>query len=284
MVRQSLTAFKLPVRAAALVVLGYAAGVGCTIELTGLAPLEHIGREVPDYGLYSYVILIKNTDNDDRSGKFLGHVYRSFLSTEDTAVPHARTNIFYIPSNKINKCLNTKELAKSQEQLTRDFEKRTKSLEQLNHDLEKLYSEKLMLLLGGYYAKNCYNYIISNKILNDNICSSPTEEIKAVCDGDLSRGPYIFTYAKPASNISRVLPPFLFMDLSDVHERAFPEIIAAFKAQVKRKDFSDRAKIDTLRLRVLSIALTAADWLVPVQKAMANIVYSPSGHTDKDKQ
>ena len=79
-------------------------------------------------------------------------------------------------------------------------------------------------------------------------------------------------------------PPFLFIDLSDVHERAFPEIIAAFKAQVKREDISDRAKIDTLRLKLQSIALTAADWLVPVQKATADIVHTVSGRSEGDKK
>jgi hypothetical protein len=74
------------------------------------------------------------------------------------------------------------------------------------------------------------------------------------------------------------------MDLSDVHERAFPEIIDAFKAQVKREDITDRAKIDTLRLKLLSITLKAADWLVPVRKALAEIVYSASEQTEKDKK
>jgi hypothetical protein len=105
-----------------------------------------------------------------------------------------------------------------------------------------------------------------------------------VCEGDLSRGPYIFAYAKPASKVTPVPPPFLFMDLSDVHERAFPEFIAAFKAQVKREDISDRAKIDTLRLKLVSIVLTAADWLVPMQKPVADIVHSASGQSEKDKK
>ena len=97
------------------------------------------------------------------------------------------------------------------------------------------------------------------RTLLNHLCDSPAEEIKAVCEGDLSRGPYIFSYAKPASKVAPVPPPFLFMDMSDVHERAFPEFIAAFTAQVKREDISDRAKIDTLRLKLLSIILTAAD-------------------------
>lgn len=74
------------------------------------------------------------------------------------------------------------------------------------------------------------------------------------------------------------------MDLSDVHERAFPEIIAAFRAQVKREDIGDRAKIDTLRLKLLSIVLTAADFVAPVQKATADIVHTASGRAERDKK
>jgi hypothetical protein len=99
--------------------------------------------------------------------------------------------------------------------------------------------------LRAAYAKNFYDYKMSRTLLN-HLCVSPAKEIRRACESDLSRGPYIFSYARPASKITPVPPPFLFMDLSDVHERAFPEIIAAFRAQVKRDDITDRSKIDTL--------------------------------------
>ena len=68
-------------------------------------------------------------------------------------------------------------------------------------------------------------------------------------------------------------PPYLFIDLSNVHERAFGEFIAAYKEQVKRNDFSDLERIDTFRLRVLSIILTAADWVGPIKGAVADTVH-----------
>ncbi|MDQ6868017.1 MAG: hypothetical protein M3178_06295 [Pseudomonadota bacterium] len=133
------------------------------------------------------------------------------------------------------------------------------------------------------HSKNFYDYKMSRELL-DHLCDPPAEEIRAVCEGDLSRGPYIFTYAKPASKLAPVPPPFLFVDLSPVHERAFPEFISAFIAQVKREDISDFAKIDTLRLRVLSIVLTAADFVAPVQKATEDIVHIATGQTETDKK
>jgi hypothetical protein len=87
--------------------------------------------------------------------------------------------------------------------------------------------------MSAAYARKFYDYKMARALL-DHICDPPAEEVKAVCEGDLSRGPYIFTYGQSASKLTPVPPPFLFIELSDIHERAFPEIISAFRAQVKR--------------------------------------------------
>ena len=134
--------------------------------------------------------------------------------------------------------------------------------------------------MGADFARSLYDYKMAHALL-DHVCNPPAETVRRLCEGDLSRGPYIFTYASPASSMSSVPPPFLFVDLSNVHELAFGEFIAAFRAQVKRDDITDQARIRTLRLKVLSIVLTAADWVNPVETALANIVHSPS---DDDKK
>jgi hypothetical protein len=81
--------------------------------------------------------------------------------------------------------------------------------------------------------------------------------------------------------MNSVPPPFLLVDLSDIHEQAFGELLQAFKAQVKRDDITDQARIKTLKLTILDIVLTAADWVTPIQKAMAEIVHSSAGEDDK---
>jgi hypothetical protein len=223
-----------------------------SIQETGYSFLSHIGGEELGYGLYSYAILKHN----NRSAKFLRELFGMIPPVEETAAESSRVNIFYLPlkSEKADELSNFLKINRGNPSA-----------------------------LATAFATNFYDYMMGQEVLN-HLCDIPAAEIEAVCEGDLSRGPYIFTYAKSASKISPVPPPFLFMDLSDVHERAFPEIIAAFKAQVKREDISDRAEIDTLRLKVLSIALKAADWIVPVKKAVADIVYSPSGQPEKDKK
>jgi hypothetical protein len=222
---------------------------------TGYSFLKVIGGEKLGYGLYSYAILVNDSD---RSAKFLSDVFgvgfNAIPPVEETAAPPSQKNTLYIP---------------------------------LKRNKAKEWSDGLKLgneaSLRAAYAKNFYDYKLSRALL-DHLCDSPAEDIRTACEGDLSRGPFIFAYAKPASKLSPVPPPFLFMDLSDVHERAFPEIIAAFKAQVKREDISDGERIHTLRLTLLNIALTAADWLVPVQKAVADIVYSASGQGPTHQQ
>ena len=70
-------------------------------------------------------------------------------------------------------------------------------------------------------------------------------------------------------------PQWSVVDLDPVTWRAVGEFIAAYQAQIKRTDYSDRARLDTLRLTILNIALSASDWTSPIQKVLADIVRFP---------
>lgn len=129
--------------------------------------------------------------------------------------------------------------------------------------------------LGAEYLASYYDYTTAQSLLY-HVCNPPHDQMRDICQGAPSRGPYIFTYAAPASQIEPVPPPFLFIDLSSAHVGAFGELVAAFRAQVMRPDISDRAKIDTLRLKLLTLTLLAADMVDPVEKAMAKIVRTGS--------
>jgi hypothetical protein len=114
---------------------------------------------------------------------------------------------------------------------------------------------------------------MARAILN-NLCNPPAAKIEELCQSDLSRGPLIFTYAEPASKLAPVAPPYLLVDLREVHPRAFAEFVSAFQAQVKSEDVHGGARLNTLRLKILNIVLTAADWTTPAQKAVADIAHS----------
>src|SRR5258708_7942385 len=217
---------------------------------TGYGLLSELGKEHEGYGLYSYAILPADMQ---RSAIFLAELFKEIPAINQTGARPAQLNIFYVP------------LQKDRE---RDFATLTQA--------SRTNWEKM----GADYSRSFYDYRIARALL-DHVCNPPADSIRPLCEGDLSRGPYIFTYASPASSMNSVPPPFLFVDLSNVHEQAFGEFIAAFRAQVKRDDITDQARIKTLRLTILNVALTAADWVNPVEKAIADIVHSPSDDEKK---
>jgi hypothetical protein len=124
----------------------------------------------------------------------------------------------------------------------------------------------------GSFVTQFHDYAMAQTLLAQ-ICTAPPEVIRGVCATDLSRGPYLFTYTYPASTRSPIPPPYLFLDLSRVHERTFGEFIATYKEQVKRSDYTDAERVNNLRLRLLSVVLTAADWIGPIKGAIADVLH-----------
>ncbi len=212
---------------------------------TGYSLLSELGKEEEGYGLYSYAILASDTR---RAEIFLTELFKKIPLIDQTSARRSQLNIFYVPLQK-----------------DRDS------------DLAGLIqaSSANAGKMGADYSRSFYDYRMARALL-DHVCNPPADSIRRLCDGDLSRGPYIFTYASPASSMNSVPPPYLFVDLSNVHAQAFGEFIAAFRAQVKRNDITDQARIRTLRLTILDVALTAADWVSPIENAIADIVHSPS--------
>jgi acylphosphatase len=211
---------------------------------TGYSELQKLGKEEAGYGLYSYAVL---TSDSARSAAFLGEIFKAIPSVGNTGVPkRAQLNIFYIPMKADKSNSFTPLSAKT------SGEESTK--------------------LGAEFSKSFYNFKMARTILN-HVCNPPANNMKDLCTGAMAGGPYIFTYAKPASSLEPVSPPFLFVDLSNVREEAFPEFIDAFRSQVKRGDVADGAKIHSMRLTILNITLTAASWIVPVKAAIADIIH-----------
>jgi Caspase domain len=219
------------------------------ILATGYRHLPELGGEEEGYGLYSYAVL---TSTSNRSSALLEEIFNSIPKIEDTAAHRSQLNILYLPTKK--------------ERLG-DWE-----------DSQRLNSAQF----ARKFSNSFYDYRMARSILN-HICNPPADAVRNLCQRDMSRGPYIFTHAKPASALEPVPPPFLFVDLSDVHHRAFGEFAAAFREQVKREDISDGARINTLRLGILKITLKAGDLVVPIRKSIADIIHSPSPEKTRDR-
>lgn len=195
--------------------------------------------EKPGYGLYSYVLIPVHSL---RAGRFFRDLFKTTSFVELSEITFGNLNLIYLPT-------------------------RADKLSSLIPKISDGSPPPAYL-----FAAEFYNYALAQRLLAQ-ICTSPSEEIQDACGTDLSRGPYLFTFTRPASGLSPVPPPYLFVDLSSVHARAFGEFIAAYKEQVKRTDYSDRERIDNLRLRILSIILSAADWVGPIKGAIANAVH-----------
>ena len=202
------------------------------------------GTERPDGGLYSYALFPVRSP---RAERFLEELFKTTGYVDNIGEFNlANLNLVYLPVRA-----------------------------------DKLPSLKSLLRngsapLGDPFATQFYDYALAQRLLTQ-ICAEPAEVIRDACLSDLSRGPYLFTYRHPMSTLSPVSPPYLFLDLSTVHERAFGEFIRAYKEQVKRTDYTDLARIDNLRLRLLSIVLTAADWIDPVKGALTDILHLAKG-------
>ena len=206
---------------------------------TGYERLREVGSETKGYGLYSYVLIPAASP---ASAALLNEVFKVIPDIRSTGALRSQLNILYIPSQTGKEA---------------DFAK----------------AHPLSSTLGVTYLDTLYDYQMARAILS-NLCNPPATKIVKLCQSDLSRGPFIFTYAEPASKLAPVAPPYLLVDLREVHPRAFAEFVSAFQAQVKSEDVNGGARLNTLRLKILNIALTAADWTTPVPKAVADIAHS----------
>jgi hypothetical protein len=202
------------------------------------------GTERPNSGLYSYALFPVHSE---RAERFLAELFATTgYVGSTTEFDLATLNLIYLPV-------------------------RDETLPALKALLRERAAP-----LARPFATTFYDYALARRLLAQ-VCAEPADVIRPACESDLSRGPYLFTYRRPISTSSPAAPPYLFLDLSAVHGRAFGEFIRAYKEQVKRTDYTDLARIDNLRLRLLSIVLTAADWMSPIQGAVGDILRMAKG-------
>jgi hypothetical protein len=206
---------------------------------TVYAFLKDSKPERPGYGLYSYALI---TAESPRAKRFLAELFRTTIAADDSRVEPKRLNIVYLP---VRDAWNPSWRPKT----------------------ETLYAS------AEEFLHEAYDFPLAQKLLSQ-LCAAPAETVREMCQGDLSRGPYLLTYVSPISTVPQFPPPYLVLDLSDVHEAAFGEFIAAYKTQIKRTDYTDRERIDTFRLELLKIVVPAANWVGPVVKAVSDILHT----------
>jgi hypothetical protein len=197
------------------------------------------GTEEKGYGLYTYVLLTRGRGTDGRNAAFLRELLAGTRRTKDelAAVRH-QLNIFYIPvQNRIQALV----IARSSVEAA-----------------------------AAIAAPGIYDYEKAEELLF-RLCMEARSSSPKLCASAWS-GPYLLSLPERVSASASLSPTRLLVDLSDIHQRAFGEFIRALKEQVMRPDFTDRQKIDTVRLALLDITLKTADWVNPIKEGIAEIV------------
>jgi hypothetical protein len=190
------------------------------------------GSERPGFGLYSYVLLTQSSP--ERAKAFLRAVFALTPHASAFGADIAQVNVIYIPSTK-----GTKQGA---------------------------------VVANADDATARYNFDLARALIQS-ICQAPKigGGVQS-CHGGLSAGPYLFSYASPLGDGAHMAPPALFVDLTGYRPEAFPTIVDAYKAQVKREDISDRKEIDAFSITVLNALETAAAWANPIQHAIGDVI------------
>ncbi len=97
------------------------------------------------------------------------------------------------------------------------------------------------------------------------------EAVMKVCGSTPPDGPILVTALRPIDPANLQGQSLLVVNVGGAPAAAVPEIVAAYKRQILRKDFTDRVEVDSWRLSVLNAALRSAQLLPGISTAIASV-------------
>ncbi len=197
------------------------------------------GRERPDNALYSYALFPQATP---RVEAFLSVLLETTGDAASAVLAPTRLNVLYLPAQE----------AKLAGWRAAPAGEKARGL-----------------------AREVYDYPRARAMLGG-MCAATSRPLARFCQTEPVRGPYVASFRVPVSQRladgEGAPVPVLLLDLSDVHEGAFSTILAKYKDQVRRPDLPEPETINSLKEKLLSITLEAADLIVPVRKAIAEMI------------
>lgn len=105
--------------------------------------------------------------------------------------------------------------------------------------------------------------------LMDSVCRPERgEAVMKVCGSAASEGPLLVTTRLPLD--AAVGQPILVVNLSNTPPDAMREVLAAYRREIRSKEFPTGGEVNTMRLRVLNRLLDAAQMLPWISKAYAS--------------
>lgn len=194
--------------------------------------------EEKGYGLYSYLLLRRGTE---KNVLVLEELFKTTTSTEEREIKPENLNLVVIPVKDTVQIEDVMENARMNPKAT-----------------------------AKEIARELYDYGYA-EWLYSTVCQQVDSAIavKEACGDVADGGPYLFTTTEPLRNDIPTGQKVLVVNFSKTHPGAIPEVLAAYKRQITRQDFADRAELDNWRLDVLNMLLSSADLVPLVKKAFA---------------
>jgi len=115
---------------------------------------------------------------------------------------------------------------------------------------------------SNHHEHNSPNYELSKLLLLSLSTTSPLKFSRP--------GPYIITLYQPIES-GKGMADILYMDLTDAHPKAIPEIVRTYQEKVTESNLEGIEKLNSLRLSLLNIALHTEDSIGFAKSAYASM-------------
>jgi hypothetical protein len=200
-------------------------------------PVDRSSRPPPGYGLYT-VLLARSADRV--TVKVMSELFTTTGNAAESAIPHANLNLITIPVKKATEAARLLASARNQPDAA------ASDLMARQYD----FGEAALLMAG--------------------VCqSAQTKKILKACGSPLPDGPLLVTGLRPLDGKSGPDQRLLVVNLGATPPDAVREVLAAYRRQILRSDFTGPGELDSWRLWVLDHVLDAANLLPVIRKAYA---------------
>jgi hypothetical protein len=200
-------------------------------------PLERSAPVPRRYGLYT--VLLTRTANRN-TVRLLSELFRTTGGAGDAAIARENLNLILIPVKSAPEAARALASARNEPDPT------AAAVTQKFYD----YGQAALLMAS--------------------VCRPDRgAAIMQVCGSASPDGPLLVTSQRPLDGSAPAGERLLVVNLSTTPAEAVPEVMAAYRRQVMRRDFDNRDELDGWRLQALNHLITAAQLLPSLSKAYA---------------
>jgi hypothetical protein len=200
-------------------------------------PMDRASPPPAGYGLYT-VLLARSPDRVTL--RLLSELFTTTGSAAESAIPHANLNLITIPVKKASEATRMLASARNQPDAA------ASALMLQHYD----FGEAALLMAS--------------------VCQSEHgRKVSKACGSPLPDGPLLVTGVRPLQGLSASDQRLLVVNLGNTPPDAVREVLAAYRRQILRSDFTGPGELDGWRLWVLDHVLDAANLLPVIRKAYA---------------